>query len=165
MYDPGMDTQSAIAQLLPVLRDFLVTILVPYALYAIQKRIKNREASDALQELVSTTALCVADAEQRVVRDAKDPTRPGTWSAALGAEVKAKVLEDVKQIAAVAIQTLVTTGKIDASKIDMVLERMIEQHKLSLSQSAATASASIPPPAAAPVPAPAPAPADAKAAA
>ena len=146
-----MDTHTMLQQLAPALRDLFVTVLVPYAMYVIRTRVKNRELRDALELLTANTALCVDNAEQRVVRDAKDPSKPGQWTEELAHETKTMVMGDIKNISRAAIDMLVSSGHMDTGQIDARIERLIEQRKLELAHRSGAASAptaaSIPPPA------------------
>lgn len=102
----------------------LLTLYAPRLVAAIHAHVHQATLARALEYVTLVTAQVVAGTAAEV-RDLKDPASPGTWSAAVGAQVKAAALAQVKTVAAAQVALL--RAQVGAGgSLDDVLGRLVE---------------------------------------
>lgn len=87
-----------------------------------QKRVKNQRYADALQIVEGVAANIVLKLASRV-RDAKDPTKPGTWDAAVAHDFARIALAELK---ATGGEALAVISEQAPRGVDNVLRTMLE---------------------------------------
>jgi xanthosine utilization system XapX-like protein len=92
-----------------------------------------KASAQALELAGAVVRTLVANAEQTLVRDLKDPNTPGTWSSVAAAAVKASVLRDVHAGHAYVVAALRNAG-VDGTAINEVLGQLAERAVLELKQ-------------------------------
>ncbi len=105
--------------------------LVVYLVPLLRRRLKSKLAADALSALLAVAATVVANAEQTVVANLKDPAKPGVWDDSTKLAIKASVLADARALGAGPMRDLMATG-LDPERVDVLLSQMVERSVLDL---------------------------------
>lgn len=124
-----------IAQALVLLQPLLLALIsagVAAALPMIRKHIQNSLAASAMEALTTTAGVVVANALQTVVEDLKDPNKPGVWDASTASTVKARVLRDLRQLAANEIAEVQKLKGLHPEDVTKLLGQLVESQVLEL---------------------------------
>lgn len=126
---------SFLHQLTPILFPFLILMALALAapivregyriLRAARVRLRSRAAQAALDALTVVVGTAVAAAASEV-RDLKDPTKPGSWNAAVARSIRERVIEEVMLLGRDLIAQLRVIGAVDPEAVYELLERMVE---------------------------------------
>ena len=95
------------------------------ALRALRVRARSRAARAAIDALTVLAGTAVAAAAEEV-RNLKDPTKPGTWTRAVGLSIRDRVIGEVMHLGRDVIAQLRGLGMLDAEDIEQLLERLVE---------------------------------------
>ena len=117
-----------VVQFLSLVGPFVLAMLAAIASYLAplaRRLFAQRLIGSAVELLGVLAATAVANAYQTVVKDLKDPSKPGVWSAEAAASVKASVLRDLRVLGAGALQQLETHG-LGPAAVDALLNQLVE---------------------------------------
>jgi len=121
-------TAQAISTLGPLVL-LALSVLTAWLTKAAREHIQDKRLATTLETITKLVATAVADAFQTVVKDLKDPTKPGEWNATTAASIKWNVIEGVKNTAPAVLEQLQQLGVV---KLDELLAQLVEQRVVAL---------------------------------
>ncbi len=111
-------------QMLETALDFLSKLFYPLALYLIHRYVKSKRLAEALSYMSALTATAVMELKP-LVRDLKDPTKPGQWNAEVAKQMKALALATVQRGGGTMLRVLQQSME-DPKAINTLLSSMVE---------------------------------------
>lgn len=117
-----------IIDLAALLQPIILSILTILAVLA-KKSLAASGASvgtqKAMASIIDASRICAGNVFQTVVRDLKDPSKPGTWDQKAKEAAKAAALTDVHTLTAGAKKALLSHGMTSAA-VDSLIDKAIE---------------------------------------
>lgn len=145
-------TRETLVSVATALMPVAITILSlagAWAAAMVARHIASRRYALAVQLLAYGAAAIVADIAQNIVKDLKDPAKPGAWDAVAKASARTTAIDRLKRLYPTAIG-IVTEALQDPTKVDQLLGTQVEAAVVALdraSQSPTVIVNSVPPPA------------------
>ena len=107
----------------------LILYLIRRATLALEKRAQSEELSSKLGALEHVAEASVANVEATIVKDLKDPSKPGKWDHVAAESAKNAAMDQAKDIGRMLLLELNTHGIDSAKLLGALIEKAVMRNR------------------------------------